>query len=191
MGADTENWERISRHPYLKRKPFPQHWKTLIWCNGVLIRRVWGNNGSSEIVGPGRPADIKMRRLESFRCCCCLRAALIFWSSWVQSLFSDVCTELFGLCNNSVINVPGASIAGELILILCRDVQISLLLLFPSGLLVRNTTHTHMALSKHDTPLLPQSYIRTHTCFLISKRHEHNQGLSCELWGLGLQSEGG
>lgn len=42
-------------------------------------------------------------------------------------VLSDVCTQLFGLCNNSVINVPGEEIARKLILILCRDVQISLL----------------------------------------------------------------
>lgn len=53
----------------------------------------------------------------------------IFRHCWLHRCvaLSDVCTQLFGFCNNSVINVPGVEIAQKLILILCRDVQISLL----------------------------------------------------------------
>lgn len=94
-------------------------------------------------------------------------------SCWVQYffLFSDVCAALFEFCNTSVINVPGVEIAAKLILILCRDVQISLFFffsLFSRGLLVKNATNTHafythtprypQSISKHGTPLLPQSH---------------------------------
>lgn len=153
MGADTENWERIRRHPYL-RKLFPQPGK--LWFN-VMESSSGGAGGTMgiwKLFAWKGPVKLRWEDWKFFLflsllllfVCVALKACFYISSNrWVQRsfLFSDVCTHLFGLRNNCVINVPGVWIAGKLILILCRDVQISLFFCFFIRWLVSEEHHTN------------------------------------------------